>query len=160
MTEMSALGRSATLCDGGRWSNEPSGPGAPGKRISHCWMGCSSCLMYPTPSETVPHRKAAGCLYRKYGDELLFGKGGRLDAVARVGEHCLRVQGRVRYLPASLGDETHEKRRRWGEPLLIGEDGRGTAVLSVDEICCVYGGDYFQMRRHYHLDWPPEAQTL
>ena len=65
LTEMSALGRSATLCDGGRWSNEPSGPGAPGKRISHCWMGCSSCLMYPTPSETMPHWKAAGELVQE-----------------------------------------------------------------------------------------------
>ena len=98
--------------------------------------------------------------YRKWGDELLFGTGGRLDAVARVCDHCLRVPGRIRCLPASLGDETHEKRRRWCEALLVCEDGRGTAVLSVDEICCVYGGDYFQMRRHYHLDWPPNAQTL
>ena len=32
--------------------------------------------------------------------------------------------------------------------------------MSVDEICCVSGGDYLQMRRHYHLDWPPEVQTL
>ena len=98
--------------------------------------------------------------HRREDDELLFGKGGRLDAVARVGDHCLRVPGRVRCLPASSGDETHEKGRRCGDALVVGEDGRGTAVLSVDEICCVYGGDYFQMRRHYHLDWPPEAQTL